>query len=551
MNSSRDARTAEAVSPEWIRGPADDLAVEEGCWFDEDAGRTVCDFIETFCCQSQGRWAGRPIVLLDWQRDFIMRLFGWRRSDGLRRYRRAYLEVAKKNGKSTMLSALVLYLLLGDGEGAPKIYLNACDKEQASIIFDEAVRMVRSSPEFTERLKVVNSIANKRIVDPEGNGVIIANSSVAASKDGLNPHGIIFDELHRQPDRQLVDVFEHASAAREQPLWIDITTAGEDDTGVWHEQREYSEKVNRGEIPDTTHLGVVYRADPADDIESVETWRKANPSLGVTIKEEDLRLKLEQAKETPVKLANFKRLRLNIIARGEGKFVDPEAWAACGGPPVVPSSFLGISCYGGADLSSKVDLTALVLIWGDTTAGFDVWCRCYMPRDNVAQLSRRDRVPYQHWADRGYLVLTPGPVVDYEFLRADLNAVAADNKIVTLCCDPYNANQLLQRLQEDDGLPVQEIRQGFYTLSEPTKELDRLIRAGLIRHGNNPLLTWMMGNAVVVKDAAGNWKLDKAKSRHKIDAAAALVNAIAGATNGTEEMALSGPAVSFFTPGRG
>lgn len=525
-------RELATVDPYWIRGPADELAIAEGCWFDEERGRAVCEWIETFCCQSQGKWAGKPLDLIDWQIDFIMRLFGWKRSNGLRRYLRAYLEVAKKNGKSTMLSAIVLVLLLYDGEGAPKIYLNACDKEQAGIIFGESAVMVRASPEFSSRLKILDSPANKRIVDPEGNGVIIANSKVAASKDGLNPHGIIFDELHRQPDRQLVAVFEHASAAREQPLWIDITTAGEDDTGVWYEQREYSEKVNRGEIPDTTHLGVVYRADPADDIDDPATWRKANPSLGVTIKEEDFRLKLSQAKETPVKLADFKRLRLNVIARGAGRFVDPAMWAKCGGPPIDPAKMRGFACYAGGDLSSKIDLTALVLIWGNTIDGFDVWCRCYLPKDTIGEASKRDRVPYELWAEQGYLTLMDGPVVDYQFLRRDLNAIAADNRLSSFFCDPHNANQLLQQLQEEDGLPVQEIRQGFISLNEPTKELDRLIRAGLIRHGNNPLLTWMICNAVVVQDAAGCWKLDKEKSRLKIDAAAALVNAIAAATSG-------------------
>ena len=315
------------VPKHWIRNPSDTLAIEQGCFFDESAGRFVCDFIEAFCRQSKGRWAGKALKLLEWQRDLLMRLFGWKGSDGKRRFRRAYVEVAKKNGKSTLIAALNLYLLLADGEGAPEIYLNACDRSQARIIFDESKRMVEASPDLRKRIKAVNHKA--RLVCASNNGVILANSADAPNKDGLNPSATIFDELHRQPNRLLWDVFEYAGAAREQPLILSITTAGEDDSGVWHEQREYSEKVTAGEIPDITHLGIVYRALATDDIDDPETWKKANPSLGETIRFEDFKRELEEAKEVPIKLNNFKRLRLNIITRDEAKYFDMTHWDAC------------------------------------------------------------------------------------------------------------------------------------------------------------------------------------------------------------------------------
>ena len=322
-----------AVDPRWIRNPSDELAVREGCTFDEAAGEFVIDFIETFCRQSKGRWGGERLTLLEWQRDFLMRLFGWRRADGRRRFRRFYLEVAKKNGKSTMVSALVLYLLLADGEQAPEVYINACDREQASIVFDEAARMVRASPELDSRLHVVDS--KKRIVWPEGNGLLRANSADVASKDGINGSAWIFDELHRQKTREMWDIFEYAGESRDEPLSGTITTAGEDTTGVWHEQREYSEQINAGLIADTAHLGVVYRADPADDLDDPATWRKANPSIGFTIDEDRFGEQLAEAKAVPSKLANFKRLRLNIVTGGENKFTTPEAWQSCGTAPSV------------------------------------------------------------------------------------------------------------------------------------------------------------------------------------------------------------------------
>lgn len=513
------------VDPYWIRSDVDRLAIEEGCYFDEAAGLRACKFVETFCRQSKGRWAGKPLSLLDWQRDLLMRLFGWKQRGGLRRYRTLYLEVAKKNGKSTLVSAISLYLLIADGEGAPEIYLNAVDKKQAEIIFDEAAAMVRSSPELAGRLKCM---ASKRIVDETGGGVILANSKVVDAKDGVNPHGVIFDELHRQPDRLLFDVFEYASAAREQPIHIRITTAGEDDQGVWHEQREYSEKVNAGIIADTSHLGIVYRAEPGDDLDAPATWLKANPSLGVTIKESDFKRELKEAKEVPIKLANFMRLRLNIIQRGSDKFVDLAAWDRCNSPAL---TIRGETFYAGLDLSSTTDLSALLAIHGSDREGIHAIARFWLPEANIVQLERRDKVPYRMWADQGFIVLTPGNVIDYEFIRAEIKELAAEGDLKALMVDPHMATQLCTQLAEQDGLPVTFLRQGFLSLSAPTKELLRLILSGKINHGGNPVLRWMASNAVAVQDAAGNIKLDKRKSRLKIDGMAALVNATAGLTS--------------------
>jgi phage terminase large subunit-like protein len=521
------------VDPKWIRNPSDELAIAQGCYCDEDAGQLVCDFIETFCCQSKGKWSGQPIKLLAWQRDLLMRLFGWKQSDGLRRFRTCYIEVAKKNGKSTLVSAVVLYLLLADGEGGPEVYLNACDRSQARIVFDEAAKMVRASPELKRRLEVVDT--RNRIVWKGGNGVILANSAVAPSKDGLNPSGTIFDELHRQPNSSLWDVFEHAAEAREQPLTISITTAGEDESGVWFEQRDRSERVNRGEIPDTTHLGIVYRALPEDDIDDPETWRKANPSLGETISLEGFARKLQEAKDNPRKMAGFKRLRLNIITKADTIFIDPDRWKACGGPKVDPAEHRGKPLFLGGDLSRTTDLTALVALWPDDDGGYDSAYWFFMPEDNVKALAERDRVPYQLWIDQGYIVATPGEVVDYDYFRDEVLGLAADHDLRSLFMDPAMAVQLAIQIRESDGLPLSFISQGFAAMNAPTKELERLVISRKIRHGNNPVMTWMMGNAIVDNDSGGRIKLSKKKSRLKIDGPAALVNAIAAATAGDDD----------------
>jgi len=513
------------VARKWIRGEADRLAIAQGCYFEPAIGKAACEFVELFCIQSKGRWAGQPLVLLPWQTDFLMRLFSWRSPDGKRRFKRAYLEVAKKNGKTTLLSALALLLLVADGEGAPEVYVLAVDRDQASILFDESARMVRSSPEFASRLELVDS--RKRIIDPIGNGRIVAGSAEVSQKDGVSASCVIFDELHRSKTRAMWDVMEYAGASREQPLKISITTAGEDTAGIWHEQREYSEKVNAGVIPDITHLGVVYRALEEDDIDDPATWRKANPSLGHTISVEDFKRELTEAKELPTKLANFKRLSLNIVARGEAAFCSIEQWDACNAQPILSKSE---PILGGLDLSQLDDLTALAIVSGDPESGFDVEMSFWLPDENIVDLEKRHQVPYRIWADMGLITLTPGNVIDYSFIRHHINALAQERDLIRLLIDPYNATKLGLELKEQDGLPVEYIRQGYLSLSGPTKELLRLILSGQLRHGGHPILRWHASNCVAEQDAAGNLKLSKRKSAKKIDGMAALVNAIAAAT---------------------
>ena len=524
---------------DYVQNASDRLAIEQGCYFDEAKGRRPIEFIERFCRQSKGRWAGKALKLLDWQRSFIMRFFGWRAPNGLRRFRTAYLEVGKKNGKSTMISALVIYLALADNEGAPEVYLNAVDREQASIVFDEAARMVERSPYFSARLEVTKS--KKRIIDPIGHGKIQANSADAPSKDGVNASAVVFDEIHRFKSRELWDVMQYAGVSREQPLRIVITTAGEEEEGPWFEQREYSEKVNDGVIPDITHLGVIYRALPEDDLDDPATWRKANPSLGVTINEDDFRNELAKARNTPAELGNFLRLRLNIVARSEGKFIELSDWDACAGwdqPPIDVPLYLGL------DLSDRNDLTALVGIWGDFENGFVVGSRFWLPRENIAKLERQHQVPYRMWADQEHIVLTDGNTIDYEFVKAQILEIASKHKLIKLMTDPYNAKKLAEDLLNQHGLPVEYLRQGYLSLSDPTKTLHELIMARKIRHGGHPILRWHASNAVARRDPAGNIKLDKEKSRKKIDGMAALVNAVAGAISDPGE-----PACVYDTPG--
>lgn len=519
-----------------IRNPSDTLAVEQGCRFDEAAGVRACEFVEKFCRQSKGRWAGQPISLIDWQRDLLMRAFGWRRADGKRRFRTVHVEVPKKNGKSTLLSGVALYLAVADNEDAAEVYLNAVNRKQADIIFEEACRMVEASPALSRRLNI--SRYNGTIVDPRAYGKIQKNSADAPSADGVNASGIIFDEVHRFPSRKLWEVFDQAGISREQPIRFAITTAGEEAEGIWWEEREFSEKIAAGVVLNTTHLGVVYRARTEgdeggpDDLDDPEVWKRANPSMGHTMTIEDFELDLKKAREKGgSEWANFRRLRLGIVARSEGKFIALSQWDAC---RAAPDPDPDEPCWMGLDLSSSDDLTALVILAGNTTDGFDVECRFWLPRDIIVDLENQHGQPYREWADRGFIELTPDRTIDESWIEAEIVKVAAERNLKMLLIDPWHAREIGKRLINVHGLPVEEIRQGFKSLGEPTRKVRDWIVAGKLRHGGHPILRWHASNAVEERDPAGNIKLTKRNPRKKIDGMAALINAAAGVIDSPE-----------------
>lgn len=519
------------VDPKWIRNASDVLAVEQGCWFDEDAANDACEFIESCCClsKSKGAIAGVPMKLIDWQRDFVMRLFGWKNADGLRRFRTAYLEMGKKNGKSALISALAVLLLVYDNEPGPEVYLNACDRFQAEIVFNEAAAMVDANPDLKEMVRVVDT--SKRIVCDENKGFIRANSKEVASKDGVNSSATIFDELHRQPDRELWEIFLYAGIARDQPLLISITTAGEDKHGVWWEQRDFSEKVNEGSTPSTTHLGVVYRALPTDDIDDPATWHKANPSLGITITEKDFKEALDKAKTNPSEFSHFKRTRLCIETPGPAQFIVLVDWDASAGPYAVNEihPLPAESQWIGLDLSSTNDLTAMARIWGDQESGYDLTMRFWLPEDNIGLLEQKHGVPYRQWAEMGLIELTPGSVVDYQYIRREVVQIGSEGETKLILFDRLGATKIALELKDLDGFPVQFVAQTHFGIGAATKELDRLYRSKRLRHCGHPILRWMAPNAVTVRDINDNYILSKKLSNKKIDGLAAIVNALAGA----------------------
>lgn len=521
-----------------VRTKSDKEAIRQGFRFDRKRAKRATDFIERYCCQSIGPGAGKPLVLLNWQLEFVWQLFGWVDKNGVRRFKEAYLEIAKKNGKSTLVAAISLYLLVADGEAVPDIHVNAFDRTQAKIIFEEAARMIKASPELRKRLESVPS--SKRIVYPDKDGVIAAQSAEVPNKDGANASAVIFDELHRQRTRAMWDIYKYAGISRKQPIRISITTAGTDRKSICYNRHSHALKVAAGSVIDVRFLGIVYGPKDGEinpDIDDPKVWLQANPSMGTTMSLEGFRDDLEEAKRTPESLVLFKQLRLNIWTQEVKKFIDLDMWEGCPPPrdefEVADSGDLS---FAGLDLSSVRDLTAYVRITGDLQNGFDVHCKFWIPAEMAERRAREDDAPYLIWAEQGFVELTPGPRVDYDTIEAYISADFELTKFATLYSDFYNAQHMGSRLIAG-GVPFSYMRQGFLSMNGPTKMLDRLLATGRLRHGNNPVLTWCASNAAAERDKVDNVMLSKSKSTERIDGMIALVESIAGAmdTYGAED----------------
>lgn len=510
----------------WVRTDADRKAVASGCYFDEAAGLRVVQFVETFLKLNKGKWAGKPFQLMPWQiNDVLMPVFGWKRENGTRRYRVAYIEIPKKNGKSAIASAISLYMLMADGESGAEVYSAAADRQQASIVFNEAASMVRASPMLLSRLEVIDS--RKTIAYRANNSFFRALAADSDSNEGLNIHSLIFDELHAQKSPKLWDALRYGGAARSQPLMMAITTAGVDRHSIAWEQHEYAQNVLNGVIEDDSYFAYIRAAAPEDDWTAEETWYKANPSLGVTIDIDDFRKDCAEAREIPRKENPFKRYRLNLWTEQEHRWLPMAGWDAASGS-VNADALAGRTCWGGLDLSIRGDLSAFVLVFPDDDDGYTLLPWFWIPEDDATTREHADRVPYLTWARQGFISLTSGNEVDYRVIRAAINEAAKKYNIRDVGFDRWNACQLRQQLQDDDGIDMVDFGQGFASMSAPSKHFELLVKAGKIRHGGHPVLRWNASNAVADMDPAGNIKptKDPKKMRGRIDGIVASIMGI-------------------------
>lgn len=481
----------------------------------------VVHFFEKILRHSKGQNAGKPFTLLPWQHHVMRELFGRLNPDGTRQHRVGYIELPKKQGKSTTLAGIALYMTAFDSEAGAEVYGAAADREQAGIIYREAASMVRASPALSRHLEVIDS--RKTIVHKKSNSFYRVLSADAFRAEGLNIHALLFDELHAQRDRRLWDALRYGGAARRQPLLLSITTAGYDRKSICWEQHAYAERCLADPAVDPAFFGCIYAADPEDDWKSPKTWHKANPSLGETITEASFAADAREADQSPSKLNAFLRYRLNVWTTQDVRWLSPDAWAKNGKP--LRGDLEKREWFAGLDLATSYDLSALVLVSQDEDGTFDVMPFFWVPQANAAERTLRDKVDYLGWIRDGYIRATDGNVTDFDVIRRDIVELSQTYNIRQIGIDRWNATQLSTQLQ-GDGINVLGFGQGYGSMSSPSKQLENLVMSEKLRHGNHPVLSWMAQNVAVQSDHQGNIKPSKAKSTERIDGIVSLVMAI-------------------------
>ena len=487
--------------------------------FDPLAAERVCRFAELLP-HIKGPKAGQRIELAPWQAFILTTAFGWVRADtGKRRFRRVYIEVPRGNGKTTMSDAPALYMLTADLEGGAEVYSAARTRDQAKIAFWTAQEMVRRSPDFRRSLGV--EVLAHRIVQARSASYFEAVSADADSLEGKNVHFGLIDEFHAHRSRDVYDAIETGAGKRDQSMLWAITTAGSDTLGVCYEQQAYVRNILKGTIKDENYFGVIYTIDEDDDWTTEEAWRKANPNYGISVEPEHLALQCRKAMQSPASQASFLTKHLDVWIQTDQALFDMTAWERCADRSLTLDQFNGEPCLIAVDLATKTDVAAVILLF-EREGKLIPFGRFYVPE---AALDTPHQASFRGWASRGEMIATPGNIIDFERIEADILEATTRFQVGEIAYDPWQATQLATRLQTQ-GAQVIEFRQTVANFSEPTKQLDALMRSGKIAHDGNPVLAWMIGNVVGHYDAKENIYPRKERPENKVDGAVALIMAI-------------------------
>lgn len=494
-----------------------------GLVFNRKAAQHVIDFFPEFLCHTEGALAGRPFVLEPFQQAKLWILYGWQWVDtGFRRFKFAYNEIGRGNCKSTEASGLCLYEYFASGEAGAHVYSVATDKDTAKIVFDTAVLMLNANPYLRERV----TCTTNNVHTPGTAAKFEPCASEARRLLGLRPSFVVFDELHVSPNTDLWDVFVSAMGKRDSPMLYACTNSGYDRHSVCWKQREYSIKVLGGIIADDTWFAWICGIDEGDDWEDECNWIKANPGLGVMVQLKELREQALKAKNDPSALNSFLRFRLSKWTESHTAWMPMHIWDTCS-IEVNPQALIGRPCLGSLDLSTTTDISVFLLLfppYGEDLM-WRVMPRFFLPEESITERVKRDRVPYDVWQRQGLFILTPGNIIDYGFIRVEVNRLSQPYKFRQIVFDRWNSNDIVKNL-EDDGFEMIKWGQGYQDMNAPTKRLMELVLTNQLAHGGDPVLRWMVSNVMVHIDPAGFIKPDKSKSKEKIDGIVALIMAL-------------------------
>ncbi len=484
----------------------------------------LCAFIERLP-HVKGPLAGESIRLEPWQVFILTTVFGWVRPDGRRRFRRSYIEVPRGNAKSTLSSALALYMLAADGEGGSEVYSLATTRDQARIVFGDAQTMARKSAGFRSRFGVEVGAHNMNVM--KTGSKFEALSAEGSTLDGLNIHFGCIDELHAHKTRTVYDVVETGTGKRDNSLLWVITTAGSNRAGICYEVRTFVTRLLDGVFEDDSQFGIIYGLDEGDDWVTEEALIKANPNWGVSVRPEVLLPLQAKAMQLPSAVNNFKTKHLNEWVNADSSWMDMRAWDRCANPSLTLAAYAGQPCWIGLDLASKVDIAALVLVFThlEIDGAYAVFGRYYLPEDTV---HANGNSQYQGWMSAGRVTVTPGNVIDFGWIEADLIDFVSRHSVQAVAFDPFQATQLSTRMLSE-GMPMIEVRPTVLNFSEPMKTLEALVLQGKLIHDGDPVLGWMASNVVAHLDAKDNIYPRKERPENKIDGIVALIMAISRA----------------------
>ena len=492
-------------------------ALDKGWYFDRKAAIRAIGFIEKLK-HTKGKWAGQRFKLESWQQFILWNIFGWMKADGTRRFRYVYVEIARKNGKTALSAGIGLYMLFADGEARPEVYSAATVKDQARICFSDAVEIVKK----TDLKNYLSPYRNSIVYELKG-GTMKPLSSDYGTHDGLNPSCGIIDEFHAHKDSGMFDVIKSAFGARRQPLMFIITTAGFNKNGACYAYRSNVIKILQGINEDDSLFGIIYTLDSKEEWDNPKMWIKSNPNLGVSVFPEYLADQVNDAKNRPEAVRNVMTKNVNLWVDAEKTWILDDMWQKCIGTTDI-KSLRGCKCWGGLDLSNVSDITAFVLLFHENEK-FQLLPFFWIPEDKMLEKIRKENINYDKWSSLGFVKVTAGNVLDYDFVKADILQIAEIYDLQSTAYDRWNASQTIIDLQ-NEGMECSPFGQGYGSMGAPTKEFEKMVLTEKIEHFGNPVLRWMMASTVVKTDPAGNIKPDKEKSSQKIDGIVASIMAL-------------------------